>query len=142
VTCILQICNEGAVNSLAGRISIFSFSPHVVKHIECKCSHCSSYPPSKLPHTGTQQWHIHGILGVLPKEKIRVLRRARSGEQRRQEISHSLPNHCTGNMEIEKSVTSSWKHGGPSLLLELSSGHSSSKIRMTNSPNKFRYDMP
>lgn len=33
-------------------ISVFSFSPHVVRQVEGNCAHCLSYSPSKFQQSG------------------------------------------------------------------------------------------
>jgi hypothetical protein len=71
VTYILHVFSEGNVSGPAADIlSIFTFSPHVLKQVEGKCSHCSFYAPSKFQQSGSQCWHVHGILDVHPKGKI------------------------------------------------------------------------
>jgi hypothetical protein len=92
--------NEGTV-SVPADISVFNFSPHVVKQVEGNYNYCISYPPSKFRQSGSQFWHVHSILDVPPKEKIK------GGKVRRTRWPSSppLPVHFPGNLLFKKSVT-------------------------------------
>jgi hypothetical protein len=100
VTCILKF-NTGTMRGPAD-ISVFSFSPHIVKQVEGNCSHCISYTLSKFWQSSSQWWHVHSILDVPPKEKSRV----RSGKHDDLVIGLPLPIHSSGNLQFKKSVTS------------------------------------
>jgi hypothetical protein len=117
--------NEGTVSGPANIISVFSFSPHVVKQVDGICSHCISYPPSKFRQNGSQWWHPWCTPKRKNQGKCRPTGWPRKGPH--------LPIHFLGNMRFKKSVTSLWKCGvSPSCWNSMSSGPSS-KPGMRNS---------
>jgi hypothetical protein len=93
--------NDGTVGGSAD-ISVFNFSPRVVKQVEGNCSYCISYPPSKFRQSGSQWWHLHSILYIPPQKKIK-------GSEVRRTRWPLL--HFSGNLLFKKFVTSLWKCG-------------------------------
>jgi hypothetical protein len=76
---VLQIFKEDTASWLAHILIALIVSLHVAKQIEGNYRQCVSYIPSKFRPNGSQWWHVHSILDVPQKGKMkhRKVRRTR-----------------------------------------------------------------